>query len=172
MTNNFEKMMETMMASYMEKAMEAMMAKMFAGMMPEVAPAEVEAPVAKPKSVNTLSREDFLAIAEEDDEPVATPKELDFVVYGSRTARYNGYVPSDIWTVNHLVITRDWKGRWSKKNGGYVFNTPAELRNFLMNYRIKTKLDDNDRHNIKVYKAERAKAKAEYYAKKAEEASK
>ena len=166
MTNNFEKMMENMMEAYMAKAMENMMAKMFSSMMPTEAPAEAE-PV-KSKSVNTLSREDFLAISEEV-EPVAVPKELDFVVYGSRTARYNGYVSIDIWTVNHLVITRDWKGRWSKKNGGYVFNSPAELRNFLMNYHIKTSLDENDRHNIKVYKAERAKAKAEYYAKKADE---
>ena len=160
MNKNFETMMETMMAAYMEKAMAGMMEKMFSSMMPQETPAEV----AKPKSVNTLSREDFLALAEET-EPVATPTELDFVVYGSRTARYNGYVSSDIWTVNHLVITREWGGKWSAKNKGYVFDSPANLRNFLMSYKIKTDLTAEDKHNIKVYKAEKAKAKAEYYTK-------
>jgi hypothetical protein len=117
-----------------------------------------------------MSREDFLALAVED-EPVATPTKLNFVVFGNRTARYNGYVPSDIWTVNHLAITRNYGGKWSKKNGGYIFDSTTALRNFLGSYHIKTELTDEDRHNIKVYKAERAKAKAEYYAKKAEEVS-
>ena len=165
-------MMNKMMAEMMPKMMEAMMASMMNAMMggttPEVAPAEV-APAKK--NPGTLSKEDFLAISEEIDE-VEVPAELDFVVYGSRTARYNRPVPSDIWVVNHLAISRNWNGRWSKKNGGYIFNSPAELRNFLMNYRIKTELDDNDRHNIKVYKVERAKAKAEYAAKRAAELAK
>lgn len=160
MTNNFEKMMETMMASYMEKAMENMMAKMFSSMMPTEAPAEVE----KPKSPKTLSKDDFLALSEEV-EPVAAPTELDFVVFGSRTARYNGYVPSDVWTVNHLAITKNWGGKWSKKNGGYVFDTPANLRNFLMNYRIKSELSEDDKKAVAQYRVERNKAKAEYYAK-------
>ena len=159
MNTNFEKMMETMMASYMEKAMENMMAKMFSSMMPTEAPAEV----AKPKSVNTLSKEDFLALAEET-QPVATPTELDFVVSG-KTAKYNGYVPSDIWTINHIAITKTWGGRWSKKNGGYMFDNPANLRNFLMHYQIKSTLTDADKEAIKTYKAEKAAAKAEYYAK-------
>lgn len=161
MTNNFEKMMESMMEKYMEQMMAKTMEKMFSGMMGVTeTPAEVE----KPKSVNTLSREDFLAISEET-EPVATPKELDFVVFGSRTARYNGYVPSDVWTINHLAISKNWGGKWSKKNGGYVFETPANLRNFLMNYRIKSTLSEDDKKAVAEYKAERNKAKAEYYAK-------
>ena len=166
MMSNFEKMMETMMEQYMEKAMANMMEKMFSTMMGT--PTEAPAEVTTPKSPKTLSKEDFLALSEEVKE-VATPKELDFVVFGTKTAKYNGYVPSDIWTVNHLAITKNYGAKWSKKNGGYVFPSTAELRNFLGSYHIKTQLDDTDRHNIKVYKAERAKAKAEYYAKKAAE---
>lgn len=161
MKDMIKAMVQEMVAQSIKEVMAEMMGTSSA---PQVAPAEV----AKPKSVNTLSREDFLALAEED-EPVAVPVELDFVVFGSRTARYNRSVASDIWIANHLVISRTWNGRWSNKNKGYIFNSPAELRNFLMNYRIKTELDENDRHNIKVYKAERAKKQAEYYAKKASE---
>ena len=165
---NFETMMEKMMEQYMERAMENMMAKMFSSMMsPTVANAEVEVPAKK--TPNTLSREDFLALSEEEPEVSVEPVELDFVVYGSKTARYNRSVPSDIWVVNHLAITRNYGARWSKKNGGYIFESTSALRNFLASYKIKTVLDDTDRHNIKVYKAERAKAKAEYYAKRSEQ---
>lgn len=169
MTNMMNEMMNKMMAEMMPKMMEAMMASMMNAMMgsttPEVTPAVVEP--AK-KNPGTLSKEDFLALSE-DVEPVAPPTELDFVVFGSRTARYNGYVPKDIWTVNHIAITKNWRGKWSSKNKGYVFETPALLRNFLMNYKLKSELTDADKVAVKAYYAESAKRKAEYYAKKAEE---
>lgn len=157
-----KEMIKAMVQEMVAQSIKEVMAEMM-GTAPQVTPAEV----VKPKGVNTLSREDFLALAEEH-EPVATPTELDFIVSG-KTAKYNGYVSSDIWIVNHLAISQNWKGRWSNKNKGYIFNSTAELRNFLMNYRIKTQLDENDRHNIKAYKAARAQKQAEYYAKKAAE---
>ena len=157
-----KEMIKAMVQEMVAQSIKEVMAEMM-GTTPQVTPAEV----VKPKGVNTLSREDFLAIAEEP-EPIATPTELDFIVSG-KTAKYNGYVSSDIWIANHLAISQNWNGRWSSKNKGYIFNSTADLRNFLMNYRIKTQLDDNDRHNIKVYKSERAKKQAEYYAKKAAE---
>ena len=160
MKDMIKKMVEEIVAQSIKEVMAEMMG---VSNTPEVAPAEVAAP--KP---NTMSREDFLALAMEDT-PKSVPVEIDFVVFGSRTAKYTGYVPSDVWTVNHLAITKNYGAKWSKKNGGYVFETPTELRNFLASYHIKTDLDDTDRHNIKVYKAERAKARAEYYAKKAAE---
>jgi hypothetical protein len=150
-------MVQEMVAQSIKEVMAEMMGT---SSTPAVTPAEV----VKPKSPKTLSKDDFLALAEEE-EPVAVPKELDFVVFGSRTARYNGYVASDIWTINHLAITKNWGGKWSKKNGGYVFDTPANLRNFLMNYRIKSELTADDKAAIKAYKAEKAQQKAEYYAK-------
>lgn len=159
MTNNFEKMMESMMEKYMEQMMAKTMEKMFSSMMPQETPAEVT----KPKGSNTLSREDFLALVEES-EPVATPTELDFMVVG-KTAKYTGYVPSDVWTVNHLAITKNWNGRWSSKNKGYIFDSTANLRHFLANYKIKTELTDADKEAVKQYKADAAKRKAEYYAK-------
>jgi hypothetical protein len=115
-----------------------------------------------------MSVEDFLALAK-DEKPVAPPTEVDFVVFGSRTARYNCRIPKDIWDINHIAITKTWKGKWSKNNNGYIFETPAHLRNFLMNYRIKTELTEDDKKALKVYRAEKAQKTAEYYAKKAEE---
>lgn len=164
---NINEMIKAMVQAQVEQAIKEALGDML-GATPEVTSAEVSSPVATPKSPKTLSREDFLALAEETEE-VETPKELDFVVYGSRTARYNSYVPSDIWTINHIAITKNYGAKWSKKNGGYVFETSAQLRNFLQSYKIKTKLTDDDHKSIKAYKAERAKAKAEYYAKKASE---
>ena len=162
MTNNFEKMMETMMEAYMEKAMASMMEKMFSSMVPTSTPAEVEKP-----HTSGMSRDEFLALADEA-EPEATPTELDFTVSG-RTVKYNGFVPKDIWTVNHIAITKLWKGRWSSKNKGYIFESTADLRRFLSQYQIKTKLTDEDRHNIKVYNAEKAQRELEYAKKKAEQ---
>ena len=159
---NFEMMMEKMMEQYMEKAMENMMAKMFSSMMsPEVANAEVE--TATKKAPKTLSKEDFLALEEETVEPV-TPVELDFVVYGSKTAKYNKSVPSDLWIVNHIAITKNYGAKWSKKNGGYIFETSSALRNFLASYCIITELSDADKKAVADYKKERAARRAEYYA--------
>lgn len=162
MTNNFEKMMEQMMEQMMMKTME----KMFAQMMgvsdtPTVANAEVA--TATKKAPNTISKEDFLALSEETEEEVSV--ELDFVVFGSRTARYNRSVASDLWIINHLAITKNYGGKWSKRNGGYVFETPAELRNFLASYQIKQTISSEaDKKAVADYKKERAAKRAEYYA--------
>ena len=167
MTNNFEKMMESMMEKYMEQMMAKTMEKMFSSLMtPEVAPAEVTEAVKPTKS--GMTKEEFLAL---DDSPksVKDYSDLDFDPVSAKALKYNGYVPSDIWTVNHLAITKDYGGKWSSKLKAYVFESHAAAVNFAQSYKIKTELTDVDRHNIKVYKAERAKAKAEYYAKKAAE---
>lgn len=94
---------------------------------------------------------------------------LDFEIVSNTVCKYNGYVPSDVWTANHIAISQKYGAKWSKKYGGYKFETAAAMQNFLGSYQIKTELTDVDRHNIKLYKQERAKAKAEYYAKKAQE---
>lgn len=157
---NFEMMMEKMMEQYMEKMMESMMTKMFSSMMaPEVAPAEVEKPVKK-----TMTREEFFALEEDEPKVSKDYSTLDFEPVNSKTLKYNGYVPSDIWTINHLAITRDYNGKWNRKLKGYTFESHADAVNFAQSYKIKTTLTDEDKHNIKVYKAERAKAKAEYYS--------
>ena len=164
MNNEFNTMMkemvQTMMMSMMKETMQEMMSEMI-GTKPTVANAEVE--TATKKAPKTLSREDFLALEEDTTEPV-TPVELDFVVYGSKTARYNRSVPSDIWTINHLAITKNYGAKWSKKNSGYIFESTSALRNFLASYKIITELTDADKKAIADYKKERAARRAEYYA--------
>ena len=163
MDNNFNTMMkemvQTMMMSMMKETMQEMMSEMV-GTKPQVANAEV---VTTKKAPKTLSKEDFLALAEETEESI-TPVELDFVVYGSKTARYNRSVPTDIWTINHLAITQKYGAKWSKKNGGYIFETSADLRNFLSSYQIKQTLSETDKKAIADYKREKAQRRAEYYA--------
>ncbi len=165
---NMNEMMNTMMNTMMEKMMEnmmtAMMQNMMAAMTPEVTPAEVE----KPKKTR-LTKEEFFALEEVPSKPKKDLSNLDFEPINATTLGYNGYVPSDIWIINHLAITRKYNGKWSSKLKGYKFETHADAVNFAQSYQIKTTLDENDRHNIKIYKQERAKAKAEYYAKKAEQ---
>lgn len=155
-----EKMMETMMQSMMQSMMNSMMAT--------IAPKEQEE-VKPKKTVRTMTKEEFFAL-EEDSKPTSDLSSLDFEPVSAKSLRYNGYVPSDIWTVNHIAITQKYGGRWSGKLKAYTFPTHTDAVNFAQSYKIKTELDDNDRQNIKTYKAERAKAKAEYYAKKAAEA--
>ena len=153
--------------------MQAMMQNMMNSMMAAVAPKEQEdVKSAVKKSVKTLTREEFLALEEVADDKAVSLEELDFEVISTKSCKYNRSVPSDIGTANHLAISQKYGAKWSKKVGGYTFNSSAELRNFLNSYQIKTELTDIDRHNIKLYKADRAKARAEYYAKKAEDMNK
>ena len=158
MKDMIKAMVQEMVAQSIKEVISEMM-----GTTPEVAPAEV----VTPKKV-TMTKEEFLSLA---DEPKAQKdySSLDFEPVNAKALKYNGYVPSDIWTVNHLAITKQYGGKWSAKLKAYVFESHAAAVNFAQSYKIKTELTDVDRHNIKVYKAERAKAKAEYYAKKASE---
>lgn len=158
MKDMIKAMVQEMVAQSIKEVISEMM-----GTTPEVAPAEV----ATPKKV-TMTKEEFFSLA---DEPKAQKdySVLDFEPVNAKALKYNGYVPSDIWTVNHLAITKQYGGKWSAKLKAYVFESHAAAVNFAQSYKIKTELTDVDRHNIKVYKAERAKAKAEYYAKKASE---
>lgn len=155
---NINEMIKAMVQAQVEQAIKEALGDILGT--PEVAPAEVvaEKPVKK-----TMSKEEFFALAE-DKKPVKDYSTLDFEPVNARTLKYNGYVPSDIWTVNHLAITRNYGGKWNARLKGYTFESHADAVNFAQSYKIKTVLDDTDRHNIKVYKAERAKAKAEYYA--------
>lgn len=130
-----------------------------------IAPAEVEKPIKKP----TMTKEEFFALEEDAPKSYKDYSNLDFEPVNAKTLKYNGYVPSDIWTVNHLAITQRYGGKWSSKLKGYTFESHSAAVEFAQSYQIKTELTDADYHNIKVYKAERAKAKAEYYAKKAVE---
>lgn len=165
MKTMMKEMMREMMGSMMQDIMKEMMSEMM-GTTPEVANAEVVEPV-KPKAP-TMSREEFLTL--EEPAEIAEKMPLDFEVVKipcgrgfANVVRYNQFVPSDVWTVNHLAITANYGGKWSGKFKGYTFPDVGTLRVFLNGYHIKSKLDENDRNNVKAYKAERAKAKAEYY---------
>lgn len=156
MKDMIKAMVQEMVMQSIKEVMEEMMGT------PKVANAEVEKPVAKPK----MTKEEFFAL---DEEPKSFKdySSLDFEPVNSKSLKYNGYVPSDIWTVNHIAITQQYGGKWNGKLKAYSFETHSDAVNFAQSYKIKTELTDEDKHNIKVYKAERAKAKAEYYAKKA-----
>ena len=130
---------------------------------PTVAPAEVVKPVKQ-----TMTKAEFFALEESEPKSHKDYSQLDFEPVNAKSLKYNGYVPSDIWTINHIAITRDYGGKWNGKLKAYSFESHAAAVNFAQSYQIKTELDDADRHNVKLYKAERAKAKAEYYAKKAQ----
>lgn len=165
---NMNEMMQSMMAqmqeAMMQSMMQAMMQSMQAQLQPQVAQAEPEAPKAK----HGMTREEFFAL--DDGKPQtksANLDELDFEPVNATTLRYNGYVPSDIWTVNHLKITREWNGKWSARSKGYKFQTHADAVAFAQGYQIVKKLTAEDRQNVKAYKAERDRARAEYYAKRA-----
>ena len=155
-------MIKAMVQEMVAQSIKEVMAEMM-GTAPQVAPAEV-VEAKKP----SMSRDEFFALASE---PKAQRdySHLDFDPVNAKALKYNDYVPSDIWTVNHLAITKEYGGKWSAKLKAYVFENHAAAVRFAQSYKIKTELTDVDRHNIKVYKAERAKAKAEYYAKKASE---
>lgn len=146
--------------------MTSMMNQMMASMSAMVAP--VEEPKPAKQATPKLTKEEFLAL-DFSEKPVASLKELDFEPVTTTVCKYNGYVPSDIWTANHIVISQKYGAKWSKRSGGYKFESAVAMQNFLQSYQIKTELTAEDRHNIKLYKQERAKAKAEYYAKKAQE---
>lgn len=163
---NMQEMMNEMMSKMMETCMASMMSQMMNSMQAMVnpEPAVEEKPI---KSTPKLTKEEFLNLNFEAEDK--NLKALDFEVVSNTVCKYNGYVPSDIWTANHIAISQKYGAKWSKKAGGYKFETAAAMQNFLRSYQIKTELTDVDRHNIKLYKQERAKAKAEYYAKKSME---
>ncbi len=145
--------------------MTSMMNQMMSSMSAMATPVAEEKPVKQ--EAPKLTKEEFLNL-DFSSQPVSL-KELDFDIVSSTVCKYNGYVPSDVWTANHIAISQKYGAKWSKKAGGYKFESAAAMQNFLRSYQIKTELTDVDRHNIKLYKQERARAKAEYYQKKAQE---
>lgn len=165
---NMNEMMNQMTEKMMEVMMQSMMKNMMNSMMAAVAPTEQEEVKPVKKTVKTMTKEEFFAL-EEEPKSSKDLSELDFEPVSAKSLRYNGYVPSDIWTINHIAITQNYGGKWSGKLKAYTFPTHSDAVNFAQSYKIKTQLDDKDRANIKLYKSERAKAKAEYYAKKAAE---
>lgn len=158
-------MIKAMVQEMVAQSIKEVMAEMM-GTTPQVANAEVVAPV---KKSTGMSREEFLAVEEPAEFVEKMPLDFDVVKVPcgrgfANVVKYNQFVPSDVWTVNHLAITANYGGKWSGKFKGYTFPDVGTLRVFLNSYHIKSQLDENDRNNVKAYKAERAKAKAEYYA--------
>ena len=158
-------MIKAMVQEMVAQSIKEVMAEMM-GTAPQVANAEVEKPV---KKAISMTREEFLALEEPEELGEKTPLNFDIVKVPcgrgfTTVAKYNQFVPSDIWTVNHLAITANYGGKWSSKHKGYTFKDNNHFMAFCHSYHVKTTLDDNDRRNIKVYKSEQAKRKAEYYA--------
>ena len=154
-------MIKAMVQEMVMQSIKEVMGEMLGS--PEVAKAEVVKPVKQ-----TISKEEWFALEETAPKSYKDYSQLDFEPVSPKALKYNGYVPSDIWTINHIAITQQYGGKWNGKLKAYSFESHAAAVNFAQSYKIKTDLTDEDRHNIKVYKAERAKATAEYYAKKAQ----
>jgi hypothetical protein len=163
---NMNEMMSQMMEKMMEACMANMMNQMMSSMQSMMATPVVEEPkkVEKPK----MSKEDFMNL-----ELSATPTpvvttELDFVPMSMTSCKYNQYVGSDVWIINHIAITGEYKGRWSSKIKGYKFETASAMQNFFNCYKIKTELTDADKARVAEYRRQSAQKKAEYYTKQAQ----
>lgn len=157
------KMMETMMAQMMEqmmpKMMEAMMTSMMNAMVgttPEVATAKVEAP-----KNNAMSVDDFLALAEEeDDAPVIEDNgSVEFVVvdFKPRNGRkyrkglkYNKFLGKAVWTYNHISIKKKYPAiKYSE--GCYYSDDMVQFKAFASQYPIVERLNDEQMAEVRAY---------------------
>lgn len=152
--------MAEMMPKMMEKMMESMMTAMMNSMMgsttPEVAPAKVEV-----TKNNAMSVEDFLALAEEeDDEPVIVDNgkvEFEVVDFKPRNGRkyrkglkYNKYLGKAVWTYNHLAIKEKYPAiKYSE--GCYYSDDMVQFKAFASQYPIVEKLNDEQMAKVKAY---------------------
>ena len=141
---------------------------------PQVAFAEVSTPVVTPtptkKTSKILSREDAIALydnhllSEETDSQWKGIGEADLELVGKRGVRYTAFLPSDLWVINHINITKNYSAKWSSKMKCYMFENTAYAINFLRSYEIKKNLTEEDRKAIEEYNKEKNRRKAEYYA--------
>lgn len=156
------KMMEAMMAQMMEQMMPKMMESMMTAMMnsmmgstPEVTPAEV----VKPQN-NAMSVEDFLALAEEEDDPVIEDNgKVEFVVvdFKPRNGRkyrkglkYNKFLGKAVWTYNHISIKKKYPAiKYSE--GCYYSDDMVQFKAFASQYPIVEKLNDAQMAEVKAY---------------------
>ena len=158
MNKMMNEMMNKMMAEMMPKMMETMMASMMNAMMgstPEVTPAEV----VKPQN-NAMSVEDFLALAEEEDEPVIVDNgkvEFEVVDFKPRNGRkyrkglkYNKYLGKAAWTYNHLCIKERYPAiKYSE--GCYYSDDMTQFKAFASQYPIVERLDDAQMAKVRAY---------------------
>lgn len=161
---NFTEMMEKMMEQYMEKMMEATMMKMMSSMMPtpEVAKAEV----ATTQTPQTLSREEFLAMAEEPIEDVEI-EPIELVVYAGRGLKFNRPVSKDIWTINYITLKSKYPNvKYDKTVKGFRWNKTDsnEFRIACRDYQVITTITDEHKAILDKYYKEKARKRAEYYA--------
>ena len=173
MNNKMNEMMNAMMEQMMGKMMESMMESMMNAMMtamtgtPEVANAEaVEQPKAVKTGTKAISREEFLAMAEAPTAKNAVPEvdysELDVMAYGNKMVKYNQQVNSNIWQYTDMVVRTKYNGRCTKYRGEFVwvFDNPADRKNFLQCFQIKTEFSDEELQAIKLYKKNKQIARA------------
>lgn len=164
MNNNFEKMFSEKLEGMMEQYMEAMMVKMFSSMFnePQVANAEV----VTTKAPKTLSREEFLALAEE---PIEEPmlEEIELVVYDNKGLKFNRPVSKDIWTINYLTLKSKYPNvKYDKATRGFRWNKTEsnEFRIACRDYQVITQITEEHKKVLDKYYKDKAKARAEYYA--------
>lgn len=162
-------MMKEMMREMMQEMMKDVMSEMMGEMMgkPEVANAvAVDTPVVEKKTgIQTLSREEFLAMA---DAPKTDTKKavdytgLDIMAYGSKMVKYNMKVNSNIWQYTDMLVRNKYNGRCSKYRGEFVwtFDEPHDRKNFLQCFQVKTEFTAEELEAIRTYKKNKEVARA------------
>lgn len=142
---------------------------------PEIANANavetvIETPVTTPvvekkTGIQTLSREEFLAMA---DAPKTYTKKavdytgLDIMAYGSKMVKYNMKVNSNIWQYTDMLVRNKYNGRCSKYRGEFVwtFDEPHDRKNFLQCFQVKTEFTAEELETIRTYKKNKEVARA------------
>lgn len=158
MNKMMENMMAEMMPKMMEKMMETMMASMMNAMMgstPEVANAEVVNPTKKP----SMSVEEFLALAEEDDPVIEDNGKVQFEVVDfkprngrkyRKAVKYNKYLSKSAWTYNHLCIKERYPAiKYS--DGHYYADSIGDFASFASQYHIVERLNDEQMAKVHAY---------------------
>lgn len=173
MANNFQEMMEKMVESMMAQMMERTMTNMFNSMMgqPTVSEAQVEKTVTKEA---TMSRAEFLALVENEPVEEVNNEPADFVVSATkqRTLVFDKTVSKDIWTINWITLKSKFPHvKYDKATHGFHWlkEYNAEFIAAAQTYTVINELTDADKAVIKKYRQDKAKARADYYNKKASE---
>lgn len=157
----------------MAQMMEKTMANMFNSMMGQPTVSEAQVEPTSPKAT-TMSRADFLALVENEPVEEINNEPADFVVSAvkQRTLVFDRPVSKDVWTINYLTLKSKFPHvKYDKATHGFHWlkEYNAEFIAAAQTYTVINELNDADRAVIKKYRQDKAKAKAEYYSKKASE---
>ena len=167
-------MIKAMVQEMVMQSIKEVMSEMLGGATEAPAVATATAPARKTQAP-TLSREELLAQmeAEMDSVPTVEREPLELVnITGTQILKFNYHPGSDLWTANWLSIREHYPSvRYDKQTHGFRWNKAdsAEFFAACRSYQVITELTPEIKHNIKIYKQEKARKRAEYYAQRAQD---